>query len=135
MGWTLANALTGASFARKRYICSTNLLSVIPEVLKMRTETDLVNRTIRALTSLTDRRPNYFYLLRKYRIMDEIRAIAAANNLATQVCKCSLFSIKCQTARYREQTSWEAFICRIGFSCADPAVSPYKCWKEIWSFI
>lgn len=76
IGWTVANAVTGASISRSRWLCSSNILSLMPGLLSMQNENDLVERVLRAIGLLISKRSNYIPVLDRYEIFKAVRQIA-----------------------------------------------------------
>ncbi|VIP00262.1 Armadillo/beta-catenin-like repeat family protein [Brugia malayi] len=80
IGWTVINALTGASENRSRWLCASNVLSIVPHVLNMHAEHDLIERTLDAIELLIEKQINYFFILENYQIMEALRQIAQNQN-------------------------------------------------------
>ncbi|VDM92357.1 unnamed protein product, partial [Onchocerca ochengi] len=80
IGWTITNALTGASLNRSRWLCGSNVLTLIPELLKMHTEHDLIDRTLHAIELLIAKRNAYIFLLENYQIIQSLRQIVQSDN-------------------------------------------------------
>ncbi|VDN85012.1 unnamed protein product [Brugia pahangi] len=80
IGWTVINALTGASGNRSRWLCASNVLSIVPHVLNMYAEHDLIERTLDACELLIEKQFNYFFILENYQIMEALRQIAQNQN-------------------------------------------------------
>uniref|UniRef100_A0A915Q1N5 Importin subunit alpha n=1 Tax=Setaria digitata TaxID=48799 RepID=A0A915Q1N5_9BILA len=75
IGWIITNALTGASLNRSRWLCGTSLLSLIPDLLNLRSENDLIERTLYAIELLITKRISYISIFEKYQIIKTIRYI------------------------------------------------------------
>ncbi|VDM44380.1 unnamed protein product [Toxocara canis] len=74
-GWAVANALTGASVAKTHWLCASNLLRVVPFVLRIDTDPSLLERMVYALEIVTRRCTVYLPIFTSYGIMDSIRNI------------------------------------------------------------
>ncbi|VDK36445.1 unnamed protein product [Gongylonema pulchrum] len=74
-GWTVANALTGASNSRLLWLCGTHILSVIPELLCLPLEPDLVERTLFAIESLVAKLPTYVPVIDSYEIFTAVHHV------------------------------------------------------------
>ncbi|CAG9530419.1 unnamed protein product [Cercopithifilaria johnstoni] len=80
IGWTVTNALTGASLNRSRWLCGSNVLSLVPQLLNLHSERDLIDRTLYAIELLIAKRTNYIFILENYQIMQTIRHIVQSQN-------------------------------------------------------
>ncbi|VDN05718.1 unnamed protein product [Thelazia callipaeda] len=78
VGWTVANALTGASMDRFRWLCSSNILHIVPEVLNLRNERNLIERILFALEVLVEKN-TYVPFLQYYKILQKVREIAESS--------------------------------------------------------
>uniref|UniRef100_A0A915AHD8 Importin subunit alpha n=1 Tax=Parascaris univalens TaxID=6257 RepID=A0A915AHD8_PARUN len=74
-GWAVANALTGASVAKTHWLCASNLLRVVPFVLRMDTDPTLIERLVYALEIVTRRCAIYLPVFTSYGIMESFRNI------------------------------------------------------------
>ncbi|KAL3991110.1 HEAT-like repeat family protein [Acanthocheilonema viteae] len=75
IGWTVTNALTGASLNRSRWLCGSNVLSLVPQLLNLHSERDLIDRTLYAIELLIAKRTNYIFIFENYQIIQTIRQI------------------------------------------------------------
>ncbi|MCP9265284.1 hypothetical protein DINM_020542 [Dirofilaria immitis] len=80
IGWTVTNALTGASLNRSRWLCGSNVLTLIPQLLTMHTEQDLIDRILCAIELLIAKRSTYIFILESYQIIQTIRQIVQNDN-------------------------------------------------------
>ncbi|EFO15571.2 karyopherin alpha [Loa loa] len=80
VGWTVTNALTGASISRSRWLCGSNVISLIPQLLHLHTERDLIDRTLYAIELLITKRINFIFVLENYHIFQTIRQIVYNQN-------------------------------------------------------
>ncbi|VDK67770.1 unnamed protein product [Litomosoides sigmodontis] len=80
IGWTVTNALTGASLSRSRWLCASNVLRLVPQLLNLRGERDLIDRTLYAIELLIAKRSSHIFVLENYEIMHTIRRIVQNEN-------------------------------------------------------
>lgn len=76
----MTNALTGASLNRSRWLCASNVLRLVPQLLSLHGERDLVDRTLYAIELLIAKRTSHIFVLENYEIMQTIRRIVQNEN-------------------------------------------------------
>uniref|UniRef100_A0A0R3RLL2 Importin subunit alpha n=1 Tax=Elaeophora elaphi TaxID=1147741 RepID=A0A0R3RLL2_9BILA len=104
IGWIVTNALTGASLNRSRWLCGSNLLSVVPELLKLHQEQSLIDRTLAAIELLIAKRTNLIFVLENYQIIQSIRQIVRnENNLFSSFIKARARRILIQERNYKAE--------------------------------
>lgn len=85
IGWTVTNALTGASLKRSRWLCSSNLLCLLSEILSLQHEGALIERTLFAIETLVERRPIYMPVLQVYEVIRTVQKISQSNDFEQTV--------------------------------------------------
>lgn len=80
VGWTVTNALTGASLNRSRWLCGSNVLSLVPQLLNLHPESDLIDRTLYAIELLITKRNSCIFVLENYQIIQTIHQIVQSQN-------------------------------------------------------
>ncbi|VDN08362.1 unnamed protein product [Thelazia callipaeda] len=96
VGWTVANALTGANIDRSRWLCSSNILHIVPELLNLRNERNLIERTLFALEVLVEKRITHIPVLQYYKILQKVREIAESSPFDT------IIKIRAERILYKE---------------------------------